>query len=104
MQPRRLSTNVSYESRGAMQHRVDLMKQNARRADDGEFLSPTLFAESWASIRMLAGRELDKAQQVIAEVTHMIVIPYQPGLEAQMLVNFEGRQFVIQAIEDPDER
>jgi len=31
----------------------------------------------------------------------MIVIPYQPGLESQMLVNFEGRQFVIQAIEDP---
>lgn len=104
MQPRRLSTGVAYEPRGAMQHRIDVLKPNSRRTDEGTELSPTLFTESWASIRLLQGRELDKAQQVIAEVTHKIVIPYQDGLESEMLVHFNNRQFVIQAIEDPDER
>jgi SPP1 family predicted phage head-tail adaptor len=104
MQPRRLSTGISYEPRGAMQHRVTLLQRNSRRTDEGESLPPTDFADTWASIKVLQGRELDKAQQIVAEVTHKVVIPYQDGVESDMLVQFRNRLFVIQAVQDPDER
>jgi SPP1 family predicted phage head-tail adaptor len=74
------------------------------RNEDGTFADPTTFATSWAKITALQGRELYKAQEVVQEVTHMITIPFLAGLEENMTVSFDSRIFVIQAIQDPDER
>jgi SPP1 family predicted phage head-tail adaptor len=64
--------------------------------------------ESWAAIRGLQGRELDKAQQIAQIASHLVTIPYQPGVQASMTIGFnEGgttRMFQIVDIEDPDER
>jgi len=87
-----------------MHHRITLLTLNKKRDDSGEFLPPTDFSDCWADISLLQGKELDKAQQIIAEVTHKVVVSYQPGIESQMLVQFEDRVFTIQAVQDPDER
>jgi len=106
MLPRRLSTGAAYEPRGAMQHRITLLKPqpDSARNNEGEYPSPTDFADSWASIVLLQGRELDKTQQIVAEVTHKIIIPYISGIDSGMLVQFGTRMFVIQAVQDIDER
>jgi SPP1 family predicted phage head-tail adaptor len=101
---RRLSTNIGYEPRGAMVHRITLLKDNSQRNTEGEFLSATDFADTWASIKVLQGRELEKLQQIVAEVTHKIVIPYQDGVIAGMRIQFGKRIFQIEAVQDPDER
>jgi SPP1 family predicted phage head-tail adaptor len=101
---RRLSTGIAYESRGAMVHRITLLKDNSQRNAEGEFLPATDFADTWASIKVLQGRELEKLQQIVAEVTHKIVIPYQDGVISGMRIQFGKRIFQIEAVQDPDER
>ena len=64
--------------------------------------------DSWAAIRGLQGRELDKAQQIAQQASHLVTVPYQPNVQASMLIQFlEGgitRTFQIVDVEDPDER
>lgn len=72
----------------------------------GEPLSP--YVDSWASIRGLNAQEIDKAQQIAQRVSHLVTVPYQPGiLESMQIGLLEGsllRLFQIVGIEDPDER
>jgi len=84
---------------------ITLLLAEQKRSPIGEFLPPEKFASTWASVRALAGRDLEKSQQVVAEVTHKIVMRYLPGVLAKMLVQLpDGRIFIIQAVLDPDER
>jgi SPP1 family predicted phage head-tail adaptor len=102
---KRLSTGTAYTSAGAMNICITLLLADQQRTPDGEFLPWEKFASTWASIRAMTGRDLEKAQQVVAEVTHKVVIRYMPGVLAKMLVQLpDGRIFLIQAIMDPDER
>ncbi len=63
---------------------------------------------SWAAIRGLQGRELDKAQQIGQQASHLVTVPYQPGVQASMVIQLNEagstRTFQIVDIEDPDER
>jgi SPP1 family predicted phage head-tail adaptor len=104
MLPRRLSTGTACTSRGAMEHRVSLMSDSASRDSEGTPLALTDFSNTWAAIVVLQGRELDRAQEIVSEVTHKITIPYQANVQAQMQVQFGSRLFQIQAILNPDER
>jgi head-tail adaptor len=65
------------------------------------------FCDSWASIRGLGGTELDKAQQIAQKSTHVITVPYQPGIPQNgtvtELVGGLTRTFQIEHVEDPDE-
>lgn len=63
-----------------------------------------MFAAAWARIEALSGRELIAAQQKVSDVTHKITIRYQEGILASMNVWYDGRQFQIQAVENPEER
>jgi SPP1 family predicted phage head-tail adaptor len=96
-----------------MSHWIGILSTDTTARDpDGEYLPPTVFAYTWASISLLTGRELDKAESIVAEVTHLIKIPYQPGIRSQMIVAYDfslspywpGRQFQIMAVADADER
>lgn len=104
MSLRRLSTGIGYEPRGAMVQRITLLKDNTRRTDEGEFLTATDFVDTWASIKSLTGTELYKTQQIVAEVTHKVIIPYQDNVISGMRVQFGSRIFQIEAVMDPDER
>src|SRR5437867_7847265 len=104
MFPRRLSTGIAYTPAGALQHRITLLQQNQQRDTNGEFLDPVIFAETWASISILQGRDLERAQQIVSEVSHKVVIRHIEGVKSSMTVQFVDRTFLIQAVEDPDER
>src|ERR1700722_18578897 len=104
MLPSRLSTLTRTTPRGAMEHQVSLLSDPGPRDSEGTPLATTDFADTWAAIVVLQGRELDKAQQIVSEVTHRITIPYQTGVASQMQVQFGTRLFQIQAVLNPDER
>jgi len=57
----------------------------------------------WASVEALTLRELYGAQQKVSEVTHRVTIRYIRGVTSGMLIWFRGRQFQIQAIDNPRE-
>ena len=97
------TTKGSYTSPGSMTDRVTFVNP-ATRDGNGEQVPGTDFATSWAKITALQGRELYKAQEVVQEVTHMVTIFYLSGLQESMTIAFDGRTFVIAAIQDPDER
>lgn len=61
------------------------------------------FASVRASVEPLQGREYFASQQVQAEVTTRFRIRYLAGLKPTMRVVFEGRNYDIQAILDPNE-
>jgi SPP1 family predicted phage head-tail adaptor len=104
MLPSRLSTLTRNTPRGAMEHQVSILSDTGARDSEGTPLAATDFADTWAAIIVLQGRELDMAQQIMSEVTHKITIPYQTGVQSQMSVSFGTRVFEIQAILNPDER
>jgi len=66
------------------------------------------YRDSWASVRALSGQELDKAQQIAQRVSHLVTVPYRPGLLESMTIGMYDfgtlRTFQIADIEDPDER
>jgi SPP1 family predicted phage head-tail adaptor len=87
-----------------MNQRVTL--NNPANPTAGVLASP--FVESWAAIRAIGGQEIDKAQQFAQRSTHLVTIPYQPGINEAMTVSLNEagstRTFQIEYIEDPDER
>jgi SPP1 family predicted phage head-tail adaptor len=93
-----------YTSPGALNRRVTF--NNAANPTAGVMSSP--FIDSWAAIRAMGGQEMDKAQQFAQRSTHLVTVPYQPGILENMTVNFNEagttRSFQIEYIEDTDER
>lgn len=93
----------AYTPAGSMCSRVTFMNPPVQ-GDDGRDAAPTEFITAWAKVEALVGREVYKQQDIVQEVTHLITVNYIPGLLEAMTVNFEGRTFVIQAIDGIDER
>lgn len=66
------------------------------------------YVESWAAVRGLQGREIDKAQQIGQSASLMVTVMYQPGIMASMIIGIidrgTTRRLQILDIEDPDER
>lgn len=65
------------------------------------------FCDTWAAMRGLGGSELDKAQQIAQKSTHVITVPFQPGIPQNGTVSEltagSTRTFQIEYAEDPDE-
>lgn len=98
-----LPAEGAYTPIGSFDQQVQLLMPTGRAADGGD-LPYSVFAISWADIRPLSARETDKGQQILQEVSHLVTIPYMPGVTQAMLVSFGNRTFQIEAVEDPDER
>lgn len=69
----------------------------------------TEIAVIWADIQPLAGRELENAQRIASEVSHQIVVRYQPIFADTRVVAgyrglYNGRIFNIHASMIEDER
>lgn len=60
----------------------------------------TTFCNTWAKIEPLSGRELQLAQAINPETSHMVVIRYRPGVTTAMRVTYQGRHFNILGILD----
>lgn len=94
-----------------MDQTIQILAPGAVNPKDGSPQPPNPVYSGWADVTRLSGQELVKAQQIVQEVTHEIVIPYPPGGFAQSerlpesgTVTFDGRTLQIKNIFDPDER
>lgn len=89
---------------GGMSRQVTLFTPGGRNPVDGGDLPPSPFCTSWADIRSLRGEELDRTDQIAQKVELVVTIPYQIGIEENMLVGFEQETWQISYIEDEDRR
>lgn len=94
---------------GKLRHRVELQAEAAAGADD--FGAPieagwATYAERWAEIVPLSGRELWRAQQSQPDATHQVTLR-AAGLEVEPThrLLFQGRAFhILGPPKDLDER
>lgn len=93
-----------YTAPGAFNRWVTI--NNPANPTDGTVASAA--ADSWAYLRATTGQEQDKAQQIAQRSTHVITVPYQPGLPQNGTVTMlEGslvRTFQVEWVEDVEER
>lgn len=106
MLPRRLSGPTNYISSGSMNQYVSILQDNPQRNYEGEALPALQLFQTWAEVSVLVGSQLEKAQEVVSQVTHKVVINWPDiPVESNMYVQLQdGRVFVIQAKQDMDER
>lgn len=58
----------------------------------------------WADIDNPSGREIERAQQYQAEITHRITIRYRTDIDRSMTINYKGRRFDVEYIINPFEK
>lgn len=91
---------------GQLRHRLDIIAPTLVQDTFGgtDIDQENVVATIWGYVESLTGRELEAAQQIVAQVTHKITIRWMDGLRPQQNVVFDNRLFQIQAIQNPDER
>lgn len=97
---------------GRLRNRITIQMKSQVADDLGGLDTWVPFATVWASINALQGKQLYKAQQIVAEATHEIVMRWYPdpnnsalaGPKTNMSVLFNTRLFEIEAVLNPDER
>lgn len=76
---------------GDRKHRVALQRRETTPSDYGDPEPAwTTYAERWASIKTLTGRELEQARQMHAEATSRITVP-AAGLTGDLQVKAQHR-------------
>jgi SPP1 family predicted phage head-tail adaptor len=92
---------------GALRQRVTVMAPGTPGAPDAlgqPTLSPITVGTYWADVRPLSGRELAIAQQLRADLSHLVVMRRVGALDATMWLIFNGLQLNIGAVVDVDSR
>lgn len=91
---------------GKLRHRIDLVQvSNAQDSTGGFDLSAdVVFANVWASVEALSGSEALVLESQASMVSHQVIIRYMPGVNSSLQVWFQGRQFQITSVQNPDER
>lgn len=92
---------------GMLNKRVTIQQLAAASPAQDEYGEPqaswTTFAEVWAAVEPIQGREFWAQQQVQSEVNTRVRIRYRSGVTELMRVLYGSRVLVIQAIIDPKE-
>jgi SPP1 family predicted phage head-tail adaptor len=89
---------------GKLRHKINILQPATTQTECGCLGSPSVFESNvWAKVTGLQGRELHAAQQIVAEVTHDVLIRYLPGVRSNMYVQFGSRTFQIEAVVNADE-
>lgn len=92
---------------GELRHLVTIAQASTTEdrfgGSDPSMAGATALATVYAKVEALTLRELYSGQQKISEVSHRVTMRYIGGVKAGMLLWFRGRQFQIQAIENPRE-
>ncbi len=91
---------------GTLNRRVSILQGKPSSDSEGNaILAWTPVGDVWANVSPMTTQEMLLAAQRAEEVTHTVVIRYQPAfLAAQMLrVMFGTRAFLVVGITDPDE-
>lgn len=91
---------------GERRHRVALEEPTVAIVSGESSTTWTNRGDRWASVEPLAGRELWRARQVQADVTHRIRLPWEStlSLTTQWRVRWGTRIFQLLAVLRPAER
>jgi len=60
--------------------------------------------EVWAAVLPQSGREFYRAQQIRAELTHLLSIRYRSGINATLRIKLGTRYLYVVAVENVEER
>lgn len=95
---------------GERRHRITLQNPGPPVANgDGGFtqtwtdlVPPSMYAK----IATATARDLQReaAGTVLSAATHIITMPYHPGVTTKTRILFDGRTFDVTGVSDPDER
>lgn len=97
-------------SSGQRRHYVTLYSVSDPQPDgDGGFTTvpvPLDPSGMYASIDAASQRDLERviAGTVMAEATHIVTMPYHPGVTTSTLIVFNGRQLSVVGVSNPEER
>lgn len=90
---------------GLLRHKIMIQSRSSSLDSyGGETVTWTDEADWWADIRPLRGEELVQAQQIVAKVTHRIIIRHYDGLTTAHRIRFDSRTFDINYIQNVAER
>ena len=92
---------------GRLRNRIDIVQPSATQDAAGGFdlnANVVVYSNIWASVEALNGTEKFAAHEFISQASHQVVIRYLPNITSEMQVHFQGRQFQIEAVLNPDER
>lgn len=81
---------------GKYRHRIEFQAPTETPDSFGQPVQDWVtYATRWASVEPLSGRELVRAQQVMAEVTHLVECRYVTGLKAKHRGKWGTRLFEL---------
>jgi len=90
---------------GRLRHRVELHAATTTRDGYGQPKETfAKYADVWASIESLSGREFVQAEQVNGEITHKVIIRHQSDLVRTDRIIYGTRIFEIVRILNIEER
>lgn len=90
---------------GPMRQRISLLAPISEIDSLGEDLPDWQpVATIWASVQDPRSDELVYADQTIGQRRLRVVIRWRPGVTAQMKVGYDGQEFNIESVRDPDQR
>jgi SPP1 family predicted phage head-tail adaptor len=90
---------------GDLRHRITIEQVIETTDANGTITEEWVtFANRWASVEPLDGRELFEAHQVNAEISHRIRLRWLAGVVPKMRVTFGVRFFMIESVANPSER
>jgi SPP1 family predicted phage head-tail adaptor len=84
---------------GRLRHRVEIWRKTVARGSDGVSQETrAIFAEVWAEVAPVSGREFIQSGQLQSEVVAKITIRALPGLRASDYIVFRDQVYNVQAI------
>jgi SPP1 family predicted phage head-tail adaptor len=92
---------------GRLRHRINIVQVSPTQdSTGGQNLSiDILYANVWASVEAMAGGDSPNGVGgFVSKTTYQIVMRYRSGICAKLQVQFNGRQFQIESVQNPDER
>jgi SPP1 family predicted phage head-tail adaptor len=92
---------------GQLRHRITIEQASDARDEYGEPVqSWTTYAQAWAAVEPISGREYWSANQDVAKANYRIRLRHDPALAitTAMRVLFDGRTFDIEAVLNIGER
>jgi SPP1 family predicted phage head-tail adaptor len=91
---------------GRLRHLISIQQQTTTQDSYGEAVNTwtDVYANIWASVEPLQGREFFSGEKFQSEITHRIRMRYKSGLLPKQRVKFGTRYFYVTDIINPQER
>lgn len=90
---------------GDLRHRITLEQRTATKDDfGGEVITWATWAEAWAAIEPLQGREFLDGRRLEAEISTRIRIRYRPGVVPGMRITWGDHVYDIQSVIEHESR